>query len=347
MNQHQLEREVEKLRRDVDRLETFCEEWEPDHDIPSEPTGATIPSREGQGAGEGEKVAEEGCEGFYGRACVFPAPEKFRQEGREEARGRCEYLEGLVREGAVESITSLGLDPQVLREEMARERRRVSTWPPGTEREEGRARGAMEDQARLNRLGQQLHWNDLGNWKGPSRKGWYCECGATAAETWFHTPGDWRWAGDHWQHYHGYPVGHVLCYHPTLRPEPCTPPSTEEPTPDEISYQNSVQLLRLAALKFVNPRGRFEDLRPEINEILRRKYPSTEEMLSCTPPAPPPAAEPAEETSPGGERCTAGGAGWPPRGPACEARARFGYIESGLMPWSSCPWCGEKLGGEG
>lgn len=57
-------------------------------------------------------------------------------------------------------------------------------------------------------------------------------------------------------------------------------------TSDDLAYQGSACRLRLAARKFINPRGRFEDLRPEINEILRRKYPATEERLSC-PPAPP------------------------------------------------------------
>ena len=87
-----------------------------------------------------------------------------------------------------------------------------------------------------------------------------------------------------------------------LETETCTPPEPA-PTADETAYRNSAQLLRLAAMKFSNPRGRFEDLRPEIDEILRRKYPATEEMLSCTPPVPPATAPAAEETSSGGGRC--------------------------------------------
>ena len=49
--------------------------------------------------------------------------------------------------------------------------------------------------------------------------GWYCECGERLDETAVMS-GKWRSAGDHWQHYHGYPVGHVPCYHSELRPEP-------------------------------------------------------------------------------------------------------------------------------
>lgn len=35
---------------------------------------------------------------------------------------------------------------------------------------------------------------------------WVCECGAVANPV----SGEWRWDGQNWQHWHGYPVGHVI-----------------------------------------------------------------------------------------------------------------------------------------
>ncbi len=43
---------------------------------------------------------------------------------------------------------------------------------------------------------------------------WICECGKVCNPM-GEDGEDWRWAGDHWQHHHGYPIGHIRVWRAT------------------------------------------------------------------------------------------------------------------------------------
>lgn len=97
----------------------------------------------------------------------------------------------------------------------------------------------------------------------------------------------------------------------------------------------------------------------EYRTNLMHLQPSGHQVISVTPcpPAPPPSASPAAETSSGGERCTVGGAycydmrrfvEHPAVDLSSEGLELYGHRDSEAFPHMKlCPWCGEKLGGEG
>ena len=43
---------------------------------------------------------------------------------------------------------------------------------------------------------------------------WICECGKVCNPVGgsLNEASNWRWAGNHWQHYHGYPIGHIMVF---------------------------------------------------------------------------------------------------------------------------------------
>ena len=52
----------------------------------------------------------------------------------------------------------------------------------------------------------------IGEWIMEARE-WLCECGARPFSGGM---AHWRFDGENWQHYHGYPMGHVICQHSPL-----------------------------------------------------------------------------------------------------------------------------------
>lgn len=52
-------------------------------------------------------------------------------------------------------------------------------------------------------------WNEL------NPEEWICECGAKLDPL----SSEWRCAGSYWEHYHGYPIGHVAVFRKDLMNE--------------------------------------------------------------------------------------------------------------------------------
>lgn len=186
-------------------------------ETPSPPPGAKQPPSPGVGIGEGEKVAQDGAEEARG------VEERFDRKTFESGVAAYELLRRIEAGEWGETRDADGYFS------CPHQKRSIKRCPRCTARR-GRKTENWSPNFRLDP-------EELGRFpRVPEADGWYCECGETPDLS-----SKWRWAGDHWQHHHGYPIGHISCYHPTLRPDPCSPapPPSAEPAEETSSGQES------------------------------------------------------------------------------------------------------------
>ena len=61
---------------------------------------------------------------------------------------------------------------------------------------------------------------DTKKWNPPPTEGFVCECGESPAfDGNLEKVSRWRWLDGHWQHFHGYPIGHVDVYRHQPQPD--------------------------------------------------------------------------------------------------------------------------------